>query len=1077
MRPTSFPRPSSAALARVLALTAIATLSHASLAYPDDDKSYRAGIGFLNKGLNDLAAAELRSYLKDNPQGSLAASAHYSLAVCLVRLARHADAIAQLEPVLALKDFEFAPDALLLRAQCAAATADDSGAVASLTRLTKEFPKFAQLDHATQMLGESLYRQGKPGESLATLSLALEKWPASPLAPRAGLFAAMSEMALKEFDAAAARSASLRAASPSGEYAANLALIEAQCRTQLGNLPAAVTLYTLAAESPQAEVRTEALLGLASAARAQGDFARAQQALEGAAKPAPTGMLRDRLTLERGKLLFDQDKPTEALKLFAQSQTFTSEALAAQGIYWAAKCQIKLGKLDEAADLLSRAAAKFATSPLVPDMLFDRAAALSKAGKEEASLEAWDQWQSRFAGSDLAPDALIAQALTAQAWCAHRLGKFDQSLTLCRTLASKFPKRAGEESTLLLIAENEFGVERFEPALKAYSEFSSRHPQSKHAWRSSIKTALCLAKLGRDGEAQAALETALKSKDEQDPALRRLAMTTLADGAFARRDWASAEQLFARLIAETSAPESSLDALLRQGICLERQGRFAAALPVFERVLKEGPATPQALHARFESGQSLAELGKLDEARAAMEEVIATEKGTPLLTPHAQRHLATIASRQGRHEDAARILTTLSQSKLAGTAGASGDALLELGSAWLSASKYEEAERVLGQFIASHANSKRLPEAHARIAIAINRQGRPEESLKHLDAIDNLTSLDAQARTAAMYERSLALRSLGRDQDAAKACQALLLEPASSFEAFAALDLAQFESKADHHDEAMKLLSRCLTAASRLDIATAAPVLERATYMRAACLLRLSKPSEAAEALKSFAASYPKSTMLASAQLLRGEALLSSGQAKAAADEFTRAIASATSDEIRSPATLRLGEALAACQDWPASEKAFTSFLDASPKSELWFQAAFGQGWARENQGRHDAAITAYKDIVSRHKGPTAARAQFQIGECLFAQKKFEEAAAELLKTDVLFEYPEWSAAALYEAGRCFAEMGRSQDSTKQFDDLLKRFPKTRWAEMAKERQTAKAAAKTPAPIPGRATTVAPGSR
>ena len=79
----------------------------------------------------------------------------------------------------------------------------------------------------------------------------------------------------------------------------------------------------------------------------------------------------------------------------------------------------------------------------------------------------------------------------------------------------------------------------------------------------------------------------------------------------------------------------------------------------------------------------------------------------------------------------------------------------------------------------------------------------------------------------------------------------------------------------------------------------------------------------------------------------------------------------------------------------------------------------------------------------------------------------------ELLKTDVLFEYPEWSAAAVYEAGRCLAEMGRGEDAHKQFEDVVKRFPETRWAGMAKERLEAKVLAA----VPGREKAAVPTKR
>src|SRR5262245_45021310 len=162
---------------------------------PDDDQSYRTGIGLLNKGLSDLAAAEFRKYLAEHPDGAESTNARYSLAVCLSRLGRHEEAADQLATVLKVKDFQFAPDATLLRAQCLVATGDDPGAVELLEKMTDRYPSFAQLDRCEAIRGESLYRTGQYKAAREALAAVATKWPKSPAAERAELFAAMSEVA------------------------------------------------------------------------------------------------------------------------------------------------------------------------------------------------------------------------------------------------------------------------------------------------------------------------------------------------------------------------------------------------------------------------------------------------------------------------------------------------------------------------------------------------------------------------------------------------------------------------------------------------------------------------------------------------------------------------------------------------------------------------------------------------------------------------------------------------------------------------------------------------------------------
>lgn len=117
--------------------------------------------------------------------------------------------------------------------------------------------------------------------------------------------------------------------------------------------------------------------------------------------------------------------------------------------------------------------------------------------------------------------------------------------------------------------------------------------------------------------------------------------------------------------------------------------------------------------------------------------------------------------------------------------------------------------------------------------------------------------------------------------------------------------------------------------------------------------------------------------------------------------------------------------------------------------------AEFGVGWALENSGKPREAMPHYKAVTDKHKGDTAARAQFQLGECLFALKEHEEAVRELLRVDILHASPTWSAAALYEAGRCFEAMGKVGEARAQYRAVRERFAESDWATAAGERLAA----------------------
>lgn len=1029
----------------------LGTLTGASLA---DDAAYRAGVGLLNKGMHDLAAPEFRRYLDENPEGTDAARARYCLGLCLAHQGKHREAAELLQAVADLKDFEFAVDASLLLAQSQAAQGDEAGAISRLTRLTKVAPKFASLDRAYQLLGEIHYRSGDFGRSRAASQEVLNSWPASEVVPRAQLFAAMAAMAQGEVREAAEAAAALRTREGAGELSFSAALVEAQCRLALGDTATALERFESATEAKDARVRAEALLGAAQAARGAHRPEVAQRALDRLTGEDHSGEMSARASLERGRLALEQGRTEDASKAFKDAQA--APGLEDDAAYWSAKCDLKSDRFAEAARRLESAIATFPESELKDVMAFDRAWALTRAGNDAAAAQAWRQWREDFRGH-----ALEAEAIAAQAGCVHRQGRYGDSLKLCEEFRNVAGDSGRTADVDLLRAENLYALERYEFAEEAFAGFLDSHPDHDESWRAGVRRGLALARLKKTAEAVSILTRAVGAPGG-DSGLRAMALSALGEAAFQQERWTEASKWFSEIAAQAGETSARNDAQLRLGIALGRAGDHKRAEDALKAIASGN--TPVSLHARFELGQVLMEMNRLDEARAVFEEVLRTEAAgsSRPFSLHARRHLAAIASRQGRAEDAAGLLGEVASE------GDSPDALIEQGSAYLAAGKFDLAERAFNTYLEREPRSSRSSEVLAQRAIAVGRQGRHAEAVRQMDAIPNPKDFGPALAATLRYERALNLRELTRTEDAAAAFRECLANEAPArLEAYAALELAQLESEAQHDDLVMQLLARCDAAAERAGRESMGDVVARSAYLRGVCLLRQGKAQQAAAALEPVATAGDDRALASAAALVRGEALLKSGRANDACAVLAALAESAAPDELVSAALLRLGEAAAASQQWSRSEQVFTRFLDRFTDSALEYQARFGLGWAQENQGRHDAAIASYQQVTAGHQGPTAARAQFQIGECLFAQKKLEQAAAELLKVDVLYAYPEWSAAALYEAGRCLADLGRAEEGAKQHDDLIARFPDSQWAKMAKERR----AAQKPAALPGRGAT------
>ena len=385
----------------------------------------------------------------------------------------------------------------------------------------------------------------------------------------------------------------------------------------------------------------------------------------------------------------------------------------------------------------------------------------------------------------------------------------------------------------------------------------------------------------------------------------------------------------------------------------------------------------------------------------------------------------------------------------------------------MAAERFKEAEAVFARFNDAYASHAHSAEADAQRAIAVARQNRHADAIKAIDQVDRKrgSTLDASLRAALRYERAWCLRELGRLDEAAGVYRELLDEGlAGDFNVHAMLELSGIEFNAERFEAAAERLRRLRMIIQGDSTQVPRELREQATYRLAVCEFELGHFDQAAELCEEFLDTFEGSSLTASASFYCGEAWFKLGRHQKAVKSLTRIAEDFDTDPVLGPSLLRLGESLAALQRWARSERVFTQYINRFEGSDQWFQAQFGLGWARENQRRYDEAISAYRAVVARHQGSTAARAQFQIGECLFAKKQYDEAVRELLKVDILYAYPEWSAAALYEAGRCFARLGKTVEARAHFKQVSEQYGQTHWAELASQRLTEL----TGASLPGR---------
>ena len=133
----------------------------------------------------------------------------------------------------------------------------------------------------------------------------------------------------------------------------------------------------------------------------------------------------------------------------------------------------------------------------------------------------------------------------------------------------------------------------------------------------------------------------------------------------------------------------------------------------------------------------------------------------------------------------------------------------------------------------------------------------------------------------------------------------------------------------------------------------------------------------------------------------------------------------------------------------PATPPAGTAAAPAGPDpNQLYDQAAQDL-----TQGRYGMALQGFREFVQRFPAiELTDNARYGIGECFFAQSQFDSAAVAYALVDSLHPDGDKVPASLYKLALCDEKLGRASAAKKRFEDLVKRFPLSGEAQLARER-------------------------
>ncbi len=729
-----------------------------------------------------------------------------------------------------------------------------------------------------------------------------------------------------------------------------------------------------------------------------------------------------------------------------------------------------------------------------------QAAALHLAGDYAESDRVCDHFRQAFPKSSLLPAVLFRRAENAY------------FVALAAEKNAGLPDRANHLAKLNEEVVRRYGVVAEKYPEFAYVNLARYGIAAAHYRKGDLEKALDVLKTIPDAERTGDLapvpylqaDCLIRSAPAQ-------ADDALAAGKLQEQLESAAGLLEAFVGAQPNGPQTP-DALLKLGYCRQRmaallvqpqekQKGFASARAAYERLIQTFPKHESQPTAVLERSKCLAQAGDVNGAvnelrRFGNDQALKASSVAPM----ASLQLATYLRSQNKATEAVDVLAQCRQQHEANLqkdpSRAGWVPLLQYhhGVALKEAGKRVEARAVLDLVMRQSPGRPEAAEAALRWGQSLKDDGlqkiadarkklatnpKPEEASAAKKALedglkdvrDAVQYLEAraeevkgrqppvEARARMIYEAAWGYRTLAEAESkpageaAAQKARGHYREllkafPDAPLAGDARLELAELHTERGDHDGAIALLRE------GLDKEPPAELTERIRVRLGACLAAKGDPKAALAQFAAVAAN-PKSPHAAQALYRSGECLMTQGQ-------YAEAVKSLSVFRDRGEfhnvagvsdkALLRLGHALAQLKQWDASRQAHETLVGRFGNGPWVHEARYGVGWAWQNQKQYDQAVNAYSQVVNGTTTEVAAKAQLQIGLCRLEQKRYPEASSALLVVPFTYDYPEWSAVALCEAARAFAEQKQTGQAVRLLERVVRDHGMSAWAGVAKQR-------------------------
>jgi TolA-binding protein len=356
--------------------------------------------------------------------------------------------------------------------------------------------------------------------------------------------------------------------------------------------------------------------------------------------------------------------------------------------------------------------------------------------------------------------------------------------------------------------------------------------------------------------------------------------------------------------------------------------------------------------------------------------------------------------------------------------------------------------------VETYAESEQFPQALWAAARVRDELDQDREAASLYERLAT-TLPDFPQIDAVLYHWAWALHDLDRREESLSLFERLRREhPQSAYWADATFRLAQSGFEQGENDRSRKLVAEIVARQ------TGDEIRQNALYLNGQIAAADERWIDASRSFERLLQEYPETSLRLLVEYGLAEVAFRQDDYEAAEERFDRLARQTRGRTERWLAviSLRLAQTLCHRKQWDEAYEVASKIAAEYPDFEELYEVDYVLGRCLSTRAEFEEAREAYRKVIHAPGGAkteTAAKAQLMIGESFYHQRNYQTALREYLALEILYDYPTWQAAAVFQAAKCHEMLGEWKEAAQQYARLVRTYPESSFTEEATKRLVA----------------------